>query len=161
MVNCITERRFGIIEIQDEHLKNMSNEDLKMIFDLLGIIVRTDCSIYNLSTKYIFSRPDLAQVPIGKSIPRYRIVVDKLNKCAKLTPSDVYLEHGICPIFRNKKTKARYMVLKTGTNATNKQDGQKMVEYYAEHDIEFENPFYREINEFMEKFEEINDTADS
>jgi len=161
MVNCLTEGRFGIVEIQDEFLKNTPNEDLKMVFDLLGIIVRTDFSIYNLSNKYIFSRPDLARVPIGKPIPRYRIIIDKLNKTAKLTPSDVYLESGICPMFRNKKSKKIYMVLKTGINATNKQDGQVMVEYYAEHDVEFENPFYREINEFMEKFEEINDTTNS
>lgn len=161
MVNCINERRFGIIEIRDEMLHDLSNEDLKIIFDLLGIVVRTDCEIYNLSTRYVFARPDLLPVPSGQRIPRYRIEFNRLNKSSHLTPSDIYLERGICPVFRNKKSGKHYMVLKTGTNTTNRVDGQLLVEYYAEGDVQFENPFYREINEFMEKFEEINDTADS
>ena len=161
MVNCLTEHRFGITTISDDVLKNLSDDDLKIIFDLMGIIVRTDVEIHNLTTKYLFARADLLPVPIGKPIPRYHIVIDILNKKVQLTPSDVYLEHGICPIFINKKSKKRYIVLKTGTNATNKQDGQKMVEYYAEHDVNFENAFYREVTEFMEKFEELNDPTNT
>lgn len=51
-------------------------------------------------------------------------------------------------IYTNKKTGKEYKVLFTGINTTNSQDGQEMVAYIGDGKI-----FFREINEFFEKFE--------
>lgn len=53
------------------------------------------------------------------------------------------------PIWKNNKTGNLYVVEGTTTNATNAQDGQKMVKYYSLDDNE---PYVREISEFKEKF---------
>lgn len=64
-----------------------------------------------------------------------------------------------CPHYRNTKTNICFVVLKTGTNTTEAQNGDKMVEYYREDDIKLEFPYYMEIHEFLRKFEIIDAQA--
>lgn len=64
-----------------------------------------------------------------------------------------------CPHYRNTKTNICFVVLKTGTNTTEAQNGDKMVEYYRADDIKLEFPYYMEIQEFLRKFEIIDAQA--
>jgi hypothetical protein len=54
-------------------------------------------------------------------------------------------------LYKNKKTGKFYIKHDTVTNATNEQEGQRMV-FYMDEDY---NYFVREEQEFYEKFEEV------
>lgn len=57
-------------------------------------------------------------------------------------------------VYRNKKNGEAYHTLHTAYNATNSADNELMVVYYSKkHDMSF----VREINEFKEKFEYVNE----
>jgi hypothetical protein len=60
--------------------------------------------------------------------------------------------------YQNKKNGLLYFAEKLLTNATNINDGQKMVEYYPKvnGNVQFSNGYVREISEFMTKFERVN-----
>lgn len=65
-------------------------------------------------------------------------------------------------IFQNKKTKKFYKLLGTVINTTNAQDGQIMFVYSSLEDIiedvyETRKVFVRERQEFLEKFELVED----
>lgn len=61
-------------------------------------------------------------------------------------------------LFRNKKTGQLYVKLREAVNATNAQDGQKMILYaqvWKSGDVEAKPLYVREAGEFNEKFERV------
>lgn len=55
-------------------------------------------------------------------------------------------------VYRNKKNNQSYCILSTGVNANNSDNNEKMVHYRK---IEGDENYYRNLTEFLEKFEEV------
>ena len=60
--------------------------------------------------------------------------------------------------YKNNKTGNIYYAEKILTNATNVNDGEKMVEYYSYGNqfVHFDEGYCKDYKEFMEKFTKIN-----
>ncbi len=91
--NCITDRRVGKIEIPKNVLADTSNDDLRKIFELLGIVTHIENNFTTDALIYWFSNPEIDKVSMGEIVPEYIKIVDVIKLCDSLGVTKLfYLE---------------------------------------------------------------------
>ena len=162
--NCVSERRIGHVRISEYLLHEIENEAVLKMFQTIGVVLRVEYWEYSQMYKYTISNPNLRALRDGEEIPEYLVSLHrKENKEITMEMTEIVKKQTFPPErkFKNIEHDDVYVMKnEAGINCTNDNEGSVMVEYYHENDVSKHYPFYRNRDEFYEKFEEIFDEKD-